>query len=139
MFRLIVIVAAIVWATEAADVLAQHHHGNNGHRHSSQRFPTQGYSSSFGITIGGSNGFANDRFAQPGFAARGFGAPAVAYPSYGYGGYRGLSYPDPYRFDGFGYDPYRYGSFRAPDLMQDPYFQWQHKYDSAFPGRRRSR
>lgn len=60
-----------------------------------------------------------------------------------------LSYPDynhprpgqfdPYRFDNYVYDPYRFGSFEAPDLLNDPYFRERHRYDSHFPGRRRSR
>ena len=44
-----------------------------------------------------------------------------AYPIYGYGGY--------YR------DPYARGRFEIPDLANDPYYQWQYKFDSHFPGR----
>ncbi|QEF99386.1 hypothetical protein Mal15_34500 [Stieleria maiorica] len=44
---------------------------------------------------------------------------------------------DPYRFDNYVYDPYRFGSFEAPDLLNDPYFRERHRYDSHFPGRRR--
>lgn len=46
---------------------------------------------------------------------------------------------DPYAFDGRAYDPYRYGSFKAPDLLDDPYFRERHRYDSHFPGRYRGR
>ena len=51
------------------------------------------------------------------------------YSGFGYGyGYSGFGYPDPYRFDGYGYDPYRYGSFRMPDLLDDPYFIERNRY-----------
>ncbi|TWU21499.1 hypothetical protein Pla52o_36860 [Novipirellula galeiformis] len=45
--------------------------------------------------------------------------------------------PYGYPFYGYGYiyDPYQTGSFRAPDLMNDPYFRDQHKFDSRYPGR----
>ena len=61
--------------------------------------------------------------------------------SIGIGSYPYYNYPrpgsfDPYRFDNYVYDPYRSGSFRAPDLLNDPYFRERHRYDSHFPGRR---
>ena len=59
------------------------------------------------------------------------------YPGY-YSGFGGYGYLDPYRFDGYGYDPYRYGSFEAPDLLKDPYFRERYRYDSKFPGRYRA-
>jgi hypothetical protein len=60
------------------------------------------------------------------------------FPGYGYySGFGGYGYLDPYRFDGYGYDPYRYGSFEAPDLLKDPYFRERYRYDSQFPGRYR--
>ena len=59
------------------------------------------------------------------------------YPRY-YSGFGGYGYLDPYRFDGYGYDPYRYGSFEAPDLLKDPYFRERYRYDSKFPGRYRA-
>ncbi|EMI16329.1 secreted protein [Rhodopirellula maiorica SM1] len=45
--------------------------------------------------------------------------------------------PYGYPFYGYGYiqDPYQTGSFRAPDLLDDPYFNARHKFDSHFPGR----
>jgi hypothetical protein len=62
-----------------------------------------------------------------------------AYPEYGYySGFGGYGYLDPYRFDGYGYDPYRYGSFEAPDLLKDPYFRERYRYDSKYPGRYRA-
>lgn len=70
-----------------------------------------------------SRGFRTHSSAQ-GFTGR-------SYPGYGYG-YR---YVDPYRFDGFGYDPYRYGSFRMPDMHNDIYFDEQLRSQSRFPGR----
>jgi len=64
------------------------------------------------------------------------------------GGYRGgltiapgtdMSYHAvPYYGFGYALDPYRGGSFRAPDLHDDPFFRAQHKFDSHFPGRYRS-
>lgn len=62
--------------------------------------------------------------------------------SVGFGSYPYYNYPrpgsfDPYRFDSYVYDPYRSGSFRAPDLINDPYFRERHRYDSHFPGRRK--
>jgi hypothetical protein len=45
---------------------------------------------------------------------------------------------DPYGFDGNAYDPYQGGSFRAPDLLDDPYFRERHRFDSRFPGRYRT-
>jgi hypothetical protein len=60
------------------------------------------------------------------------------FPGYGYyPGFGSFGYLDPYRFDGYGYDPYRYGSFEAPDLLKDPYFRERYRYDSQFPGRYR--
>ena len=60
------------------------------------------------------------------------------FPGYGYyPGFGGYGYLDPYRFDGYGYDSYRYGSFEAPDLLKDPYFRERYRYDSQFPGRYR--
>lgn len=58
----------------------------------------------------------------------------------GYRGYRGHSgFRDfnriPYYGYGYAYEPYRHGSFRAPDLLNEPSFRAQHKFDSKFPGR----
>ena len=86
--------------------------GNHGHYHSTGSHRSYYPTSSFGLSIG-----------------------IGSYPGYGYSSF---GYLDPYRFDGFGYDPYRYGSFRAPDLLQDPYFRERYRYDSRFPGRYRA-
>jgi hypothetical protein len=64
--------------------------------------------------------------------------------SFGIGNYSPSGYYpqgtfDPYAFDGRAYDPYRYGSFRAPDLLDDPYFRERHRFDSRYPGRYRGR
>ena len=55
----------------------------------------------------------------------------------GYGGTAGFAYPGAYPYYGYGYfpDAYRTGNFEAPDLLDDPYFRAQHKFDSHFPGR----
>jgi len=62
--------------------------------------------------------------------------------SIGMGSYPAYNYPrpgafDPYRFDNYVYDPYRFGSFREPDLLNDPYFRERTRYDSHFPGKHR--
>lgn len=62
--------------------------------------------------------------------------------SVGFGSYPNYNYPrpgqfDPYRFDNYVHDPYITGSFKAPDLLKDPYFRERHRYDSHFPGRAR--
>ena len=36
---------------------------------------------------------------------------------------------------GYNQNPYASGSFKAPDLLNDPLFQAEHKFDSRFPGR----
>lgn len=59
-----------------------------------------------------------------------------SYPNYNYP--RPGSF-DPYRFDNYVHYPYQFGSFEAPDLLNDPYFRERHRYDSHFPGRRRTR
>ena len=61
--------------------------------------------------------------------------------NYGHHGRAGLGYPGGYPFYGYGYvyDPYQTGRFKAPDLLNDPYFRAQHKYDSHFQGRRSRR
>lgn len=63
--------------------------------------------------------------------------------SFGFLSYPDYNYPspgqfDPFRFDNYVYDPVRFGSFREPDLLNDPYFRERHRYDSAFVGRRYS-
>lgn len=65
-------------------------------------------------------------------ASLGFGVGIGSYPGYGYG-FGGPSYFDAYRF--YGVDPWRTGRFRAPDLLDDPYFRAQNKFNSRFPGR----
>ncbi len=81
-------------------------------------------------------GFANgftQRWQSTASPSYGYGP----YGSYGYGGNGRYGYPGAFPSSGFGYiyDPYATGSFRAPDMHNDPYFQWQHKFDSRFPGR----
>ncbi len=63
----------------------------------------------------------------------GFSIGIGGYPGFGYSN---LGFFDAYRFDGYGYDPYRYGHFQVPDLLDDPYFNERHRYDSQFPGMR---
>ncbi len=64
--------------------------------------------------------------------------------SVGMGSYPAYNYPrpgsfDPYRFDNYVYDPYRFGSFREPDLLNDPYFRERTRHDSHFSGKHRHR
>lgn len=59
---------------------------------------------------------------------------AYRYGGYSYGGYGGFGYSG-FGYGGYSHDPYRGGSFNAPDLLDDPYFRAQHKFDSHFPGR----
>ena len=75
-----------------------------------------------------------------------FDCSDVAAQGFSYGS--GYSYPYDVpvygnRFSGgsiesYTYDPYASGRFKAPDLLNDPLFQAQHKFDSHFPGRYRS-
>ncbi|QDT05503.1 hypothetical protein K227x_39030 [Rubripirellula lacrimiformis] len=89
--------------------------------------------SGFGISIGSGSSYGS------GYSLR--GNPTYNRPSdrggFGYGGNGSFGYPGAYPSNGFGtlYDPYARGSFVAPDLMKDPYFQYQHKFDSRYPGR----
>ena len=58
-----------------------------------------------------------------------FDTATVSAQGYGY------PYSFPIYGSGYAYDPYERGSFRAPDLHDDPLFRAQHKFDSHFPGR----
>lgn len=68
--------------------------------------------------------------------------PTITGPaSIGVFSYPGRNYPgpydfDPYRFDNYVYDPMISGRFRAPSLLDDPYFRERYRYDSAYPGRK---
>ena len=80
----------------------------------------------------------------------GFGGYRSYYPSslgvsIGIGGYPGFGSSrygslGPYPFYGYrsGYDAFGAPNFEAPDLLKDPYFRAQHKFDSRFPGRYRT-
>ena len=48
----------------------------------------------------------------------------------------GYGYPGSFAGYGYSYDPYATGRFRAPDLLEEPIFQAQHRYESAYRGRR---
>lgn len=58
-----------------------------------------------------------------------------SYGGYGWGTGYGISTAKPIAGSPFLYDPYATGRFRAPDLMDDPYFRARHKFDSRYPGR----
>jgi hypothetical protein len=60
---------------------------------------------------------------------------------FGYGGNGAYGYPGAFSVGGYGYlyDPYATGRFRAPDLMDDPVYQYQNKFNSRYPGRYRSK
>jgi len=104
------------------------------------------------------NGLLNREFAGSLFGGRGHDHDRESVPnryktpypttssgiSIGIGSYPYYRYPrpgnfDPYRFDNYVHDPYETGRFRAPDLLNDPYFRERHRYDSAFRSRRHSR
>lgn len=110
MFRFLILFSAILLCVDCTDVHAQQY------RHQGHVRWWQPQSSRLGFSIGART-TGRDNYRDVG--GIGFGNPN-AYPFYGYG---------------YVYDPYQTGSFRAPDLMDDPYFRAQHKYDSHFPGR----
>jgi hypothetical protein len=144
MFRLLAILATVVIAFPCTSAQAQGRSGkgrgfkiNSGHGIGKMR----GHSSSRYAHHGGPGNYRS-HYPSPSF---GFSIGIGGYPGYGYSGlgysnfgYSSFGYLDAYRFDGFGYDPYRYGTFRAPDLLDDPYFIQRHRYDSQFPGRYRA-
>ncbi|MCG8649651.1 MAG: hypothetical protein MI861_07450 [Pirellulales bacterium] len=105
MCRKIILIVAAFCTLDAAHVMAQ-----NGYRSPSCRRP----------------GTSNLYYGAPNLY---YGAPGYISPGFGYAG----RYP----IDGYGYvyDPYLRGRFKAPDLLDDPYFRYQHKFDSHFPGR----
>ncbi|GAA4473159.1 hypothetical protein [Novipirellula rosea] len=105
MFRLIFILAVTLWVSSTGEVQAQNY---RSHSHS-HRWQPQTTSSRWGISAGQSSSRYRGDISNP-----------YGYPFYGYG---------------YVYDPYQTGSFRAPDLLDDPYFNAQHKFDSHFPGR----
>ncbi|TWU37735.1 hypothetical protein Q31b_45240 [Novipirellula aureliae] len=71
--------------------------------------------------------------AFQGYGYQSYGNGSRGYPIYGYSTIGSVA---PY---GMGYvnDPYQSGSFKIPDLLDDPLFIQQHRYESRFPGRRR--
>ncbi|TWU15436.1 hypothetical protein [Allorhodopirellula heiligendammensis] len=88
------------------------------------------------LTIATSSAEAGDHHHRAG-AVRGQSVTIGGGYVSGYRGYSGLSDFNgiPYYGYGYAYDPYRHGSFHAPDLLNEPYFRAQHKFDSQFPGR----
>jgi hypothetical protein len=60
---------------------------------------------------------------------------------FGYSVNGGYGYPGAFPAGGYGYlyDPYATGRFRAPDLMDDPVYQYQTKFNSRYPSRSRSK
>ncbi len=130
MFRLLVVLATFVSAIECNVAYAQGRMGGSGCR-----------SGGPGLSMRGAGNHSH--YQRPGSyrsyypaSSFGFSIGIGSYPGYGYSSF---GYLDPYRFDGYGYDPYRYGSFRAPDLLDDPYFRERYRYDSRFPGRHADR
>ena len=79
------------------------------------------------------------RHRQPTFAT-GFASPAFI--DFGVGGYPAdgvyrYGRVPMYSTNPYPYDPYVRGSFRAPDLLDDPFFRERTRHQSHFPGRRR--
>ncbi len=117
MRRFFAVIAVVTIAAASTQAHAQNsRHQTHGHAHKHQRSAPP---SLFGFTLGAAN--AGNYAAQnsPGYSSFG-GMNPSGVPFYGYGYYN---------------DPYQFGSFRAPDLMRDPYFKAEHKFDSRFPGR----
>ena len=133
MFRLLVLFATLAITLPLSEIQAQgrshrSYHPGHGHLHGGHGAVIQRYE--HGRRYGRS--YKNYRGYRPSSSVGisiGFG---------GYPGYGGFGYFDPYRFDFYGYDPYRFGSFEAPDLLNDPYFRERHRYDSKYPGRYRA-
>ena len=76
---------------------------------------------------------ARSGYGHAGYGHAGYGHVSRRYPIYGYSTVGSIA---PY---GLGYvnDPYQSGSFKVPDLLDDPLFIEQHRHESRFPGRRR--
>lgn len=115
MFRSFIVMAAVACAVACTAANAQ----------SSSR---RGFSARANHGYWRSNVNHRSSYRSPSFRR---GVRVGRYPGYQYGGF-GF-------FDPLWYDPYRYGSFKAPDLLDDPLFIETHRYDSHFPGRRRRR
>ncbi|MGI9473529.1 MAG: hypothetical protein ACR2NZ_18450 [Rubripirellula sp.] len=127
MFRSLMLFVAVAGCFHTTEARAQgrsyRSHGHSGQGATIQRYET-------GRQYGRSHkGYRSNRPSS----SFGFSIGIGGYPGYG-----GFGYFDPYRFDGYGYDPYRHGSFEAPDLLNDPYFRERHRYDSKYPGRYRA-
>ena len=134
MFRFVLIVATLACALQCTTADAKGRSGKwfRGTKIGSMRSHSTGHPNHFQPT-----GRYRSYYPSSSF---GFRIGVGSYPNFGPSyGYSRFGYIDPYRFDGYGYDPYRYGSFQAPDLLNDPYFIERHRNDSRFPGRRRSR
>jgi hypothetical protein len=145
MFRSVVVLATLLVALESSSVEAQGRGGSwfgGGRRsvsnHSARRsHPWRG---SWGAGRSLDHRDSGPRLYGSSLT---IGIGIGSYPGYGHGygygyGYPGVGSLHPYAFDGYGYDPYRYGSFKAPDLLDDPYFRERYRYDSHFPGRYRA-
>ena len=126
MFRLLLVLTTLAIATETSHVQAQgfgwfkkrgfgraqsspsHSHQNRYHAQNGNR----GYTHS-----GAHNGArAHSYSRRPSLFGFSFGPDPGSLPGYTAG------YPDPYFLDNYGLDPWARGSFRAPDLLDDPYF-----------------
>ncbi|TWT49117.1 hypothetical protein Pla22_43090 [Rubripirellula amarantea] len=129
MNRIFVICALLGFSVLLSDkAQAEHRHH---HRHSTYYSGGLWYTDSFpgyGYSNLGYSGFNHSDLDYRGSGYRDFGYRNPGYPRHGYPSY------------GFGYvyDPYARGSFEAPDLLNDPLFQAQHKFDSRYPGRYQS-
>jgi hypothetical protein len=133
MFRLIVVLAIFLSATQCTSAHAQGRIGKWLRGGGGSMTAPGGSSRSEGAVNHRHSG--SHRSYHPS-SVFGFSIGIGSYPSYGY---PSPGQFNPYRFDSYVYDPYRFGSFEAPDLLKDPYFRERHRYDSHFPGRNRDR
>lgn len=133
MFRLLILFVTFAVTLPLSEVAAQgrshrSYHSGHGHMHSGHGAVIQRYD----------NGRRYGKRYNNYHSYRPSSSIGISIGIGGYPGYGGFGYFDPYRFDFYGYDPYRFGSFEAPDLLNDPYFRERHRYDSKYPGRYRA-
>ncbi|WP_419194424.1 hypothetical protein [Novipirellula herctigrandis] len=142
----LVAVIACSFICSNAEAKGRHYNRHSHHRSS----PQSGFSIRIGI--GGISGFGYSGHQYSGHQYSGHQYSGHQYSGHqysglGYSGHRYQAYTYPvYGYStvgsvapyGLGYinDPYQSGSFKVPDLLDDPLFIEQHRHESRFPGRR---
>ena len=119
MARLLALFVLLVFTLESRNIQAQGRRGMTWNRGGgySHGTPWRGDANRY-------RGYPSYRSATP-FTLFGFSFGTAPY------GYDFAGYPDPYFLYPYSYDPWLRGSFREPDLLDDPYF-----YDRAAAVRR---